>query len=200
MENKGLMAFYYEGYQVRKLTIDDELWVVGKDVAEALGYSEATYSNVEKMTNHVPEEWKGRYPIPTPGGIQEMICLSEQGLYFFLGRSDKAAALPFQKWIAGEVVPAIRKQGFYATPKVMAELISRLERLETALQEFKEKLITEILPAYRKHGINWAALPKVWPHRGQMLNYPEWRAKKEEACFKRFPDASFEDFLASLHQ
>jgi hypothetical protein len=30
-----------------------------------------------------------------PGGVQEMLCVSEQGLYFFLGRSDKPAALPF---------------------------------------------------------------------------------------------------------
>jgi prophage antirepressor-like protein len=65
-------------------------------------------------------------------------------------------------------------------------------------QAFKEKLITEIFPAYRKHGINWAALPKVWPYRGQMLNYAEWRAKKEEAYFKRFPDATLDDFLRSL--
>jgi hypothetical protein len=42
-----------------------------------------------------------------------MLCLSEQGLYFFLSRSDKPAALPFQKWIAGEVIPAIRKTGTY---------------------------------------------------------------------------------------
>lgn len=43
-----------------------------------------------------------------------MLCLSEQGLYFFLGRSDKPAALPYQKWIASEVIPSIRKTGSYA--------------------------------------------------------------------------------------
>lgn len=42
-----------------------------------------------------------------------MLTLSEQGLYFFLGRSDKPKALPFQKWLAGEVLPAIRKTGKY---------------------------------------------------------------------------------------
>jgi prophage antirepressor-like protein len=62
-------------------------------------------------------------------------------------------------------------------------------------QAFKEKLITEVLPAYREHGINWASLPKIWPYRGQMLNYAEWRAKK----MKKHPDATFEEFLASLH-
>jgi hypothetical protein len=50
----------------------------------------------------------------TPGGVQEILCLSEHGLYFFLARSDKPAALPFQKWIAGEVLPRIRRTGVYA--------------------------------------------------------------------------------------
>lgn len=80
-------------------------------MAEALGY--VSLDNMNKLTANVPDEWKGRKLIPTPGGTQDMATLTEQGLYFFLGRSDKAAALPFQKWIAGEVVPSIRKTGRY---------------------------------------------------------------------------------------
>jgi prophage antirepressor-like protein len=111
-----LINFTYEGREVRTFIKDGEpQWVI-KDVAEVLEYPETTISNTAKMVQHVPDEWKGRYPIPTPGGEQEMLCLSEQGLYFFLGRSDKPAALPFQKWIAGEVVPSIRKTGSYALP------------------------------------------------------------------------------------
>jgi prophage antirepressor-like protein len=133
-ENKGLMAFYYEGYQVRKPEINNELWFVGKDVAEALRYSEE--SNPARLFSNVPEEWKGVKPIHTPGGIQEMLCLSEQGLYFFLGRSDKPAALPFQKWIAGEVVPSIRKQGYYALDK---QVLERLDKMEAQLEKLKER-------------------------------------------------------------
>jgi prophage antirepressor-like protein len=55
----------------------------------------------------VPEEWRGGNLISTLGGDQEMLCISEQGLYFFLARSDKPAALPFQKKIAGEVIPCL---------------------------------------------------------------------------------------------
>lgn len=47
--------------------------------------------------------------------------LSEQGLYFFLGRSDKPKALPFQKWLAGDVLPALRKTGRYETPHTTQE-------------------------------------------------------------------------------
>jgi anti-repressor protein len=53
-----------------------------------------------------------------------MWVLTEQGLYFFLARSDKPLALPFQKWIAGEVIPSIRKTGgFIARPLTGDELI-----------------------------------------------------------------------------
>jgi prophage antirepressor-like protein len=43
-----------------------------------------------------------------------------------------------------------------------------LKARKPVAQAFKEKLITEILPAYRKHGINWASLPKSWAWRGKI--------------------------------
>ncbi|MBD8896222.1 Bro-N domain-containing protein [Desulfovibrio desulfuricans] len=82
---------------------------VAKDVSLALGYQ----WNGAACINHVPEEWRGVRSILTPSGTQEMLTLSEQGLYFFLGRSDKPKALPFQKWLAGEVLPTIRRTGAY---------------------------------------------------------------------------------------
>ncbi|MDR1452170.1 MAG: hypothetical protein LBI57_07590 [Helicobacteraceae bacterium] len=119
-----LVNFTYEGREVRTVIKDGEPWWVGKDVAGVLGYPKT--SNPARLFAHVPDEWKGRYPIPTPISevnpihpssrarkSQSMLCLSEPGLYFFLARSDKDAALPFQKWIAGEVIPSIRKTGTY---------------------------------------------------------------------------------------
>jgi prophage antirepressor-like protein len=73
-----------------------------------------------------------------------------------------------------------------------------LKSRKPVAQAFKEKLATEILPACRKHGVNWASLPKIWRYRGQMLNYAEWRAKKEAAYMRKHLDATFEEFLASL--
>jgi prophage antirepressor-like protein len=78
----------------------------------------------------------------------------------------------------------------------LLRLITRSDK--PIARRLQDIIFEEILPAYRKHGINWAALPKVWPYRGQMLNYAEWRARKEEAYFKRFPDASLDDFLRTL--
>jgi prophage antirepressor-like protein len=78
----------------------------------------------------------------------------------------------------------------------LLRLITRSDK--PVARELQNKIFEEILPAYRKQGINWASLPKIWNYRGQMLNYAEWRAKKEEAYFKRFPDADYGDFIRSL--
>ena len=83
---------------------------MAKDVAEALEYR----WNGNAAIAHVPAEWRGVRSILTPGGTQELATLSEQGLYFFIARSDKPRAIPFLKWIAGEVLPAIRKTGQYS--------------------------------------------------------------------------------------
>lgn len=140
---------------VRVAECNSEPWFVAKDVLKSLGY--AGDYNPSRALQGVPEEWKGVQPIHTPGGIQEMLTLSESGLYFFLARSDKPKALPFQKWLAGEVVPAIRKTGGYmvATPNdtpesimaravlVAQETIERLkshtEKLESRVEEMRPK-------------------------------------------------------------
>lgn len=109
------IPFNFNSRQVRCVSINDEPWFVVADIMAALDYSGGY--NPAKATGHIPDEWKGVYPIHTLGGKQRVVMLSEHGLYFFLGRSDKPKALPFQKWLAGEVLPTIRKTGGYSTNK-----------------------------------------------------------------------------------
>ena len=113
---------------VRVVEHNGEPWFVAKDIARALDYAEQ--SNPARLFRSVPEEWKGVKQIHTPGGEQDMLIISEQGLYFFLGRSDKEAALPFQKWAAGEVFPTLRQKGFVGTPPAL----SREDILSQALE------------------------------------------------------------------
>ena len=119
--SNGIQPFAFEDHLVRTILDDGgEPWFVAKDVALALGYQWNGFKNVQ----HIPEEWRGVESVSTPSGEQQMLTLSEQGLYFFVARSDKPVALPFQKWLAGEVLPALRRTGRY-------ELA--LESLEDAL-------------------------------------------------------------------
>lgn len=107
----ALSQFSFQTNAVRTIAENGEIWFVAKDVAQSLEYSS---TNMTTIFSTVPEEWKGSKPIATLGGNQKLLMISEQGLYFFLGRSDKPKALPFQKWLAGEVLPSIRKTGAYS--------------------------------------------------------------------------------------
>lgn len=109
-------TFNFGSTPIRTTTDAGELWFVVKDVLAALEYS--TSSNAARMSAHVPDEWRRVNRIHTANNRErDMHMISEQGLYFFLGRSDKAKALPFQKWIAGEVLPSIRRSGSYTLPQ-----------------------------------------------------------------------------------
>lgn len=120
-----------------------EPWFVAKDVAEALGYS---WKGIATVGN-VPEEWRGVYSVQTPSGNQEMLCLSEQGIYFFLGRSDKEAALPYQKMIAGEVMPSIRKTGGYGTPALTREdILTQAMQIVGHENEALNRLVETLAP------------------------------------------------------
>ncbi|MGP5563748.1 BRO-N domain-containing protein [Vreelandella alkaliphila] len=112
-----LVPFEFDNQQVRVIQGENgEPMFVVRDIASALEYTDASMSNLSRIVAHVPKEWKGRNPIPTPGGNQHVLTLTEQGLYFFVARSDKPKAQPFQKWLAGEVLPAIRQTGGYQLP------------------------------------------------------------------------------------
>ena len=111
--NNSIQVFSSNEFSVRTTRDDDgNIWFVAKDIMKCLDYSNA--STPAQVMQSVPDIWKGIKRIDTvERGMQDMLCLTEQGVYFFLGRSDKPKALPYQMWIAGDVVPSIRETGSY---------------------------------------------------------------------------------------
>lgn len=135
----NLQIFSNDNFSVRTINENGEIWFVAKDVAGALGYSENSLNQTNNLFGHVPEIWKSHKQIMgrSENGVEqrrEALCLSEQGLYFFLGRSDKRAALPYQIWIAGEVVPSLRKTGNYNIQGLDALNIRAAELLKDTAQ------------------------------------------------------------------
>ena len=110
-----LQIFNFEDLPVRTLTVDEEPYFVGKDVAEILGYSKTANA----IKQHVDIEDKGVTKIGTPGGNQNVTIINESGLYSLIFSSKLDSAKRFKRWVTSEVLPAIRKHGIYATDNVI---------------------------------------------------------------------------------
>ena len=123
---------------------EGRVWFVAQDIAEALEYTEV--SSLARLFASVPEVWCGVktfYLMAEKGEVQrhEMLCLSEQGLYFFLARSEKPKTLSYQMWIGEEVMPSIRKRVLYMTPQMQAQLILDPDFIIRLAQELKAERI-----------------------------------------------------------
>ena len=100
--------------ELRTVEIDGVVWFVGKDVAEALGYSKSRNA----IAAHVDEEDKTHAPIQggCSTGIQDTIVINESGLYSLILSSKLPSAKEFKHWVTSEVLPSIRKTGGYVNP------------------------------------------------------------------------------------
>lgn len=96
--------------QIRTVTINNEPYFVGKDVAEVLGYERAA----KAIQDHVDEEDKGVVPIrDSIGRMQNTAAINESGLYSLILSSKLPTAKRFKRWITSEVLPSLRKNGGY---------------------------------------------------------------------------------------
>lgn len=120
MNNKIKVFENAEFGSVRTMTINDEPWFVGKDVAMVLGYT----NPAKAIRVHVDEEDKGVNEMDTPGGKQNIIIVNESGLYSLILSSKLPTAKAFKRWVTSEVLPSIRKNGVYATPEFLQKTIS----------------------------------------------------------------------------
>lgn len=94
---------------VRTITKDGNTWFVAKDIANVLGYREA-----KDMARSLDDDEKGAHIVPTLGGEQEALIISESGLFAVILRSRRKEAKEFRKWVTSVVLPSIRQHGGYA--------------------------------------------------------------------------------------
>lgn len=97
---------------IRTTVVNDEPWFAGKDVAEALGYSDP----LKAIRVHVDEDDKGVDEMATPGGNQSVIIINESGVYALVFGSKLPSAKKFKHWVTSEVLPMIRKTRGYQIP------------------------------------------------------------------------------------
>ena len=122
---------------VRVLTDErGEPWFVAKDVCDVLGIQNSRRA-VKEMVDE--DDVRKTYIIDNLGRKQETYIINESGVYSLILRSKKSQAKKFKKWVTGEVLPAIRKHGLYATPDTLERIISNPEFGIKLLQELKKE-------------------------------------------------------------
>ena len=129
--------------ELRTVEIDGEPWFVGKDVAEALGYSNAR----KAVLVHVDAEDKGVTKWDTLGGTQQMTIINESGLYSLILSSKLPSAKEFKHWVTSEVLPSIRKNGAYIRNQenmTPAEIVARGLIAAQKIIEEREKEIVHL--------------------------------------------------------
>ncbi|MES2923133.1 MAG: BRO family protein [Verrucomicrobiota bacterium] len=119
----------FNHHQIRMAGTPETPEWVGKDVCDLMGYRE-----YGKTLGRLPEDERGSTICQTLGGPQEMITVTEPGLYRLIFGSKLPAAETFKSFVLKEVLPSIRKNGFYPAEKSVE---ARFLGLVRELQELK---------------------------------------------------------------
>ena len=114
---------------IRTVTIENEPWLVGKDVAEVLGYTNPS----KALADHVDTEDKLNNETLLSLGQRGGWLINESGLYSLIMSSKLPTAKKFKHWVTSEVLPSIRKTGSYSKP------MSELEILQHSINQLVEQ-------------------------------------------------------------
>lgn len=126
--------------KIRAVMIKGEPWFVGKDIAVALGYTEAT----KAIRDHVDVEdrWVSKtdphlFITDSLGRNQYPIFINESGFYSLCLSSKLPSAKQFKRWVTSEVLPLIRKHGVYVDDELAQKTDE--EKLKAIEEAEKEK-------------------------------------------------------------
>ncbi|WP_029376917.1 BRO family protein [Staphylococcus xylosus] len=129
-----LQTFNFEDLPVRTITVNEEPYFVGKDIAEVLGYKKPENA----ISTHVDSEDKTTTLIQGTGTNYKSnaVIINESGLYSLIFSSKLDSAKRFKRWVTSEVLPELRKTGIYQTkPLTTSEQIQLIAKGNTELDE-----------------------------------------------------------------
>lgn len=137
MKNSMMIFESLEFGKLRTLMIDGAPWLVGIDVASALGYSKSRNA----LAMHVDNEDKTTALIQGGGSNykSKAILINESGLYSLILSSKLPSAKAFKHWVTAEVLPSIRKHGAYVSDSVLDQLEEHPELITDFIQQLRDE-------------------------------------------------------------
>jgi prophage antirepressor-like protein len=140
------------------IVVDDnnEPWFNAKDIAKLLEYQDtkqAIQINISSENKKQLQDITDVYQLLYKNAQGKSLFLNEKGINELLIKSTKKEAIEIQKWLANDVLPAIKKTGYYEIDKKL------------------KKRSKEILEKYKK-------IKKRDKERGQRIEQLEHNQKK----------------------
>ena len=196
---ENVTPFQFHDTTIAVMNRNGQPWFVAADVCRVL-----ELTNTSKACDTLEDDEKGVTNGDTLGGKQQLLIISESGLYSLIFKSRKPEAKAFRKWVTSEVLPSIRKTGGYGLPTNFAEALRALaneaeetERLRVTVQqqapavEFVERYVeasglfgireaAQIIGLPQREFVNLCMSRRILHREGEsqaLQPYAEWLAK-----------------------
>ncbi len=138
----------FDGHNVRVVGTPENPLFVAADVCAVLGLQ-----NTAQSIGALDDDEKGICLSDTPGGKQQMVVITESGLYHLIFKSRKEAAIRFRRWVTQEVLPEIRKHGSYLVTAQTESLSARADVVSVKILHLVDQFIRRGVPAQSASGL-----------------------------------------------
>ena len=178
------LAFSFEGTSFTILGNVLNPLFIAKQICAVLGFGNFR----QALSTHVDPDDISKVEIETNGGKQLVNCVNESGLYALIFGSKLPKAKQFKKWVTSEVLPAIRKQGFYSAQKEQDNsLITSEQQYEISSHVMRK---THALFGNR----NYSAVYRALKRRFRIPRYTCLLNRDYETAVKFIDNLTAEDF------
>ena len=199
----------YKDNQLRVIDKNGDPWFVAKDVCEIL-----ELGNTSQAVSYLDDDEKGISINDTPSGRQEMLIVSESGLYSLIFRSRKDEAKNFRRWVTHEVLPSIRKTGGYSQESFkdyVFDLLKTNASQARLLSEKDEKInwLMEFAPKSDYGDPNRDGMPRYQKRRGCYVSNrgadvtrrnPDKYGYQTDLFYDRLPQVLAETFIQTMNR
>lgn len=156
MIEDSIRPYLFEGEITLRVIVKNDLsWFVLVDVCRALGLT-----NPAEVARGLDDDERGISSADTPGGHQELLVVSESGLFSLIFKSRTPDAIKFRRWVTTEVLPSIRQTARYVSGHACGTVGPWLEK---PLEE-RRQIISEITTA--RLTFNRGAAMWLWSYHG----------------------------------
>lgn len=144
------MVLAFNDTEVRSITEENEIWFALVDVCKIL-----ELSNPRRVAQRLDDDEKRNFKLRLPG--RDPWFVNEPGLYHVILTSKSEKAVPFRRWVTHEVLPSIRKHGFYSllTKEKLIEVLTDKQREDNTYLDCidKQAIKRQVLQETRKNGL-----------------------------------------------